>query len=111
MNAGAEQADAEEQADDAAIRIQAIQRGKCARRERSEQSAAATRMQAVQRGKAARKGQKTSAGGEEAKSAGGEEGAARSSSSAEPAPVLTNDGPPAVLARRLPRHSLAYPAS
>ena len=42
---------------EAAMRIQAVQRGKAARKEREEMTGAATKIQAVQRGKAARKGQ------------------------------------------------------
>ena len=42
---------------EAAMRIQAVQRGKAARKERDEMTGAATKIQAVQRGKAARKGQ------------------------------------------------------
>ena len=41
--------------DAAATKMQAVQRGKQARKEKVEMDAAATKMQAVQRGKAARK--------------------------------------------------------
>ena len=40
---------------DAAVRIQAVQRGKTARKERDEMTAAATKIQSVHRGKATRK--------------------------------------------------------
>jgi hypothetical protein len=49
-------ADVEEEAVAAAVRIQAVQRGKAGRKEMAGQKAAATKIQAIQRGKKARGG-------------------------------------------------------
>ena len=50
-----ESAGGDEELNGAAVRIQAVQRGKSARKERDEMTAAATKIQSVHRGKTARK--------------------------------------------------------
>ena len=50
-----EETDGDAEMKDAAVRIQAVQRGKSVRKEREEMTSAATKIQSVQRGKAARK--------------------------------------------------------
>lgn len=50
-----EGSDANTELTDAAVRIQAVQRGKSARKERDEMTAAATKIQSVHRGKTTRK--------------------------------------------------------
>ena len=50
-----EGSDVDAEMTDAAVRIQAVQRGKSARKEREEMTSAATKIQSVHRGKTARK--------------------------------------------------------